>query len=55
MSWDSFEWWGLLSDVLSCGGFAFSEFIGALGAVIGGCMVVLLVLGWIWVWPLLTP
>ena len=34
----------MLSDVLSCGRFAFSEFIGALGFVIAGYMVVLLVL-----------
>ena len=36
---------GLLCGVLSCGGFSFSEFIGTLGVVVGGCAVVLLVLG----------
>ena len=36
---------GLLSDVPSCRGFAFSEFTGPLGAVMSGCMVVLQVLG----------
>ena len=35
----------LLSDVLSCGGFSFTQFIGVLGAVMGGCVVILLVLG----------
>ena len=47
-SWDTFKWWGLLSDVLSCEGFAFSEFTGAQGAVMGGCMIMLLVLGVAW-------
>ena len=36
---------GLLSDILCCGGFSFYEFIEALGAVVGDCAVVLLVLG----------
>ena len=36
---------GLLSDVLSCGGFSFSQFVGALGVVKGSCTVILLVEG----------
>ena len=36
---------GLLLAVLSWGGFSFSEFTVALGAVLGGCMVTLLILG----------
>ena len=44
MSWDIFKWCGLLSVVLYCEGFSFSEFNGALG-VVGGCTVILLVLG----------
>ena len=45
MSWILLSSEGLLSDVLSCRQFAFSEFIGVLGAVMGGCMVVFLGLG----------
>ena len=44
MSWDVFEWWGLLSEVPSCEGFWLSEFVGALGVVTGGWTVALLVL-----------
>ena len=41
-NWDVFEWWGLFSEVPSGEGFWSSEFVGALRAVWGGCVVTLL-------------
>ena len=35
----------MLSEILSGRGFCFSEFVGALGVVKGGCTVISLVLG----------
>ena len=42
VNWDVFSGGGLLSEVPSCEGFWPSEFVGALGAVRGGCVVALL-------------
>ena len=46
---------GLLFDELPWEGFPFSKFIVVSGAVVDVCMVILLALGWIKVWPLLAP